>query len=563
MVRKKKEYLWERKYPQGVEWDININPRPLYSLLEKSAEKYPDNICTEFEGKTHTYLEISEFANKMAEGLQGLGVKKGDRIGLLLPNCPYYIVAYYAILKIGAIIVNFSPLYSINELSKQVKDSGIKILVTIDHRELYEKTSNLLQTTPLEKAIIGSLEKMLPFPKDKLFKLFKGNQIAAVSYGKVNIELESFFELSGNYQYVNINPLEDIAALQYTGGTTGEPKGAILTHANLYMNAVQCSLWFAGIEEGKEKIMAVLPFFHVFAMTAVMNFAIYNALALILMPKFSINQLIRDIHKKRPTLMPGVPTLFAAINNSKKLKGFDLTSLKACVSGGAPLPVAIREQFEAIASCKLIEGYGLTESSPVVSANPLIGDNKTGSIGMPLPGTVIEIRHVEGGGKKLVKDGEIGEICVIGPQVMQGYWNNEKENKEVLRGNRLHTGDLGYMDEDGYIFVVDRLKEVVIISGFNVYPREIEELLYKHTSISEAAVIGLPDEYKGQKLKAFIKLRLGEELSQEKVTDYLKGKLAKYKVPEEIEFVKELPKTMIGKVDKKKLSSGSDKRSNI
>lgn len=549
MAPRKKTHLWEKNYPKGITWDIKVTPQPLFDLLEKSAAKYPDNLCLEFEGAEWSYAQVLELVNKVAHGLQESGVKPGTRVGLFLPNCPYFVISYYAILKIGAIVVNYNPLYAITELTYQVKDSGTSFLITLDQAMLYEKASNLLQTTPLEKVIIGSLTAMLPFPKNKLFKWFRRNEIASVNYGKINISLESFFELSGKYKYVEINPQKDIAVLQYTGGTTGTPKGAILTHANLYVNAVQCSMWFAGLDEGKERMMAVLPFFHVFAMTAIMNFSILNGFAIFLVPKFSVSNLVSDIQKKKPTILLGVPTLFAAINNCLQSQKSDLSSIKAAVAGGAPLPLEIKKKFEKIAGCKLIEGYGLTESSPVAAANPLYGKNKDGSIGMPLPGTIIEIIAT----KKINKDDKIGEICIKGPQVMSGYWNNDKETKGALKAGRLHTGDLGYMDEDGYVFIVDRIKEIIITAGFNVYPREIEELLYKHTSISEAAVIGVPDKYKGEKIKAFIKLRNGESMQPEDVYNYLKGKLAKYKLPTEIEFVKDLPKTLIGKICKKEL----------
>lgn len=552
MVRRKKAYPWEKSYPEPLNWDVAIEPRPLFHMLEKSVEKYPNNLCLEFEGMEYTYAEVYSLVNKVAEGLQNIGVKKGVRVGMFMPNCPYFVICYYAVLKIGGIVVNCSPLYSITELVRQIKDSGTTVLVTLDHAMLYEKTSNLLRTTQLERAVIGSLENMLPFPKNKLFRWFRAKEIASVHYGKINIELESFFELEGKPVHVDINPLEDIAVLQYTGGTTGTPKGAMLTHANLYINTTQCSIWFSGLEEGKERMMAVLPFFHVFAMTAVMNFAILGGHALLLVPKFNILNLIKDIARKKPTIMPGVPTLFAAINNFAKLKRYNISSLKACVAGGAQLPVEIKRKFEEVTGCKLIEGYGLTECSPVAAANPLYGENREASIGLPLPGTVIEIRETEGS-RKLVKGKEVGEICVIGPQVMKGYWHNDKETKEVLRSGRLHTGDLGYIDKNGYVFVVDRIKEIIIVSGFNVYPREIEELLYKHLLIEEAAVIGLPDSYKGQKIKAFIKLRPYAELTEDDVLNYLTGKIAKYKIPEEVEFVKDLPKTMIGKICKKDL----------
>ncbi len=551
MAQRKKTYPWEKTYPADITWDIDISPRPVFSLLEKSAAKFPDNLCMEFMGKEYTYLETFNLANKVAEGLQHSGVTKGTRVGLMMPNCPYFTICYYAILKIGGIVVNFNPLYSISELAEQVKDSGASFLVTIDNVMLYEKTAKLLQTTPLEKAVIGSLAKMLPFPKNMLFKLLKRNEIASVHYGKINIELESFFNLEGKSKPVDINP-DDVAVLQYTGGTTGTPKGAILTHANIYINAKQCSAWFAKLEEGKERVMAVLPFFHVFAMTGVMNFSILNGFAMLLVPKFSISHLIEDIQNKKPTILPGVPRIFAEINKFADLAKYDLSSLKACVAGGAQLPLEIKHKFEEVSGCKLIEGYGLTECAPVAAANPLFGENKEGSIGLPLPGTIIEIREIDGK-NKLVKEGEAGEICIIGPQVMQGYWNKDDETKKVLKSGRLHTGDLGYMDSDGYIFIIDRIKEIIITSGFNVYPREIEELLYKHVAIEEAAVIGIPDDCKGEKIKAFIKLTPQSSLSKKQIHEYLEGKLAKYKLPEEIEFVSELPRTLIGKIAKKEL----------
>lgn len=549
MPPRKKTYPWEKNYPEGIKWNVTIPASPLFQLLDEAAKKYPENLCLEFEGANWSYAETLQLVNKVAHGLQESGVKPGTRVGLFLPNCPYFVICYYAILKIGAVVVNYNPLYAITELTHQIKDSGTSFLITLDQAMLYEKASKLLQTTPLEKIIVGSLINLLPFPKNKLFAWFRKNEIASVNYGKIVISLESFFNLSEKYKYVEINPEKDLAVLQYTGGTTGTPKGAMLTHANLYSNTIQCSMWFAGLDEGRERMMAVLPFFHVFAMTAIMNFSILNGFAILLMPRFSVNNLVRNIHKKQPTILPGVPTLFAAINNYQDLAKYNLSSLKAAVAGGAPLPLEIKKKFEEVSGCKLIEGYGLTESSPVAAANPLHGENRDGSIGMPLPGTIIEIVA----NKKISPDEKIGEICIKGPQVMFGYWNNEKETKQVLKAGRLYTGDLGYIDDDGYVFVVDRLKEIIITSGFNVYPREIEELLYKHTSISEAAVIGVPDEYKGEKIKAFIKLRTGEVMQAEDVHNYLKGKLAKYKLPEEIEFVADLPKTLIGKVSKKDL----------
>jgi long-chain acyl-CoA synthetase len=559
MTDRKKEYPWEKNYPENINWDSPIPIAPLYSILEESAVKYPENICIDYYGRKYTYAEVNALSSKMAKGLQEHGVKKGTRVGLLLPNCPTFIIAYYAILKCGAVVVNYNPLYTVNELLHQVVDSGTTFMVTLNLRVLYEKTSNLLQTTPLEKVIVSDFKEMLPFPKDVLFGWFSKNEMASVVYSRVNISMKDLMENDGFYKVQEIVPEDDLAVLQYTGGTTGVPKAAMLSHANLYANTVQTGLWFDGLEEGGEKMMGILPFFHVFAMTVVMNLSIYKACEIVIHSKFDIGLLIKDIERKKITLLPGVPTLFASINNYKKLKSFNLSSLKFCMSGGAPLLEEVKKTFEETSGCTLIEGYGLSETSPVVIANPIFGVHKNGSIGIPFPGTIVEIRDTEGR-HGLVAKGKVGEICIKGPQVMLGYLNNEEETKTVLKSDRLHTGDLGYMDSDGYIFVVDRIKEMIISCGFNVYPREIEEELQKHTSVEEVSVVGIPDEYRGQNVKAFIKLRVGEKLTEAQVKDFLKGKLAKYKIPSEIEFRDNLPRTLIGKISKKELVKTSVKK---
>ncbi len=557
MTKRKKEYPWEKNYPEGIKWDSPIGAEPLYSILDNSAKNYPDNICIDYYGKKYTYAEVLEAANKMAKGLQSHGATKGTRIGLLMPNCPQFIISYYAILKIGGIVVNYNPLYTTNELTHQVTDSGTTMMITLNLNLLFKKTANMLQTTPLTRVIIADFMDSLPFPKNILFGMFKANEIARVAFNTVNILAKELMNNDGKYRPVEINPHEDTAVLQYTGGTTGTPKGAILTHANLYANTIQSGLWFDGLQEGAEKMIGILPFFHVFAMTVVMNLSIYKACEIIMYSKFDVTLLLKDIDRKKATLMPGVPTLFAAINNHKSLKSYNLSSLKFCMAGGAPLPLEVKEKFEATSGCTLIEGYGLSETSPVAVANPLFGENKSGSIGIPFPGTIIEIRDVEGR-HGLMQKNEIGEICIKGPQVMKGYLNNPQETEAVLKGDRLHTGDLGYMDKDGYVFIVDRLKEMIISSGFNVYPREIEEEIYKHPYVTEAAVIGLPDEYRGQIIKAFVVIRTGEKLTSEQLKEFLNGKLAKYKLPSQVEFRKSLPKTMIGKISKKDLLKGDD-----
>ncbi|PIR37453.1 MAG: dicarboxylate--CoA ligase PimA [Alphaproteobacteria bacterium CG11_big_fil_rev_8_21_14_0_20_39_49] len=553
MVIRKKEYLWEKSYPENIKWDSPIVLKPLHLILDESAKKHGDCICVDYYGKIYSYNDILKLSDKFAKGLQDNGLKKGDRVGLFMPNCPLFIVAYYGVLKAGGIVVNYNPLYTVNELMHQVQDSKTKIMVTLNLSLVFDKTVSLLQSTMLEKVIVGDFQKQLPLLKGVMFGLFKKKSVASVSYGEANIYADSFYENDGNFKHVEINPQEDIAVLQYTGGTTGLPKGAMLTHANLYSNTIQTGAWFEGLKEGEEVMFGVLPFFHVFAMTVVMNLSILKACKIVVHSRLEIGNLLKDIPKKKITLMPGVPTLFTALNNHKKTPDYNLSSLKFCISGGAPLPLEVKERFEEIAGCKLIEGYGLTESSPVAVANPLFGENKKGSIGIPLPNTVVEIRDIEGE-RKPMPIGEIGEICIKGPQVMKGYLGNEAETKATIRSGRLHTGDMGYMDKDGYIYIVDRLKEMIITSGFNVYPREIEEELYKHPCVDEASVLGVSDDEKGQLVKAYIKLKQGEMVTEAQIKEFLKGKIAKYKQPAYIEFVEEMPKSLIGKILKRELS---------
>ncbi len=551
MTKRKKDYPWEKNYPEGVEWDIEIPAVPLYKILDDAVAKFPESVCIDYYGKLYSYEEIGDEVNRLAKGLQRMRLPKGIKIGLLMPNCPQFLIAYYAILKIGAVVVNYNPLYTINEIGNQVIDSDTRLMITLNMTVLCEKTSNLLQTTCLEKVIIASLQDSLPFPKNVLFGILKKSEMASIAFGRVNVSYETLIENDGKYKEVEIKPKEDLAVLQYTGGTTGLPKGAMLTHYNLYANTIQSGIWFHELEEGEERMMGVLPFFHVFAMTVVMNLSVHKACRIIMHSRFDIGQILKDVQKKKATLLPGVPTLFTAINNFKKIDKYDLTSLKACLCGGAPLPLEVKERFEEMSGCALVEGYGLTESSPVVAANPMFSEGKPGSIGLPFPGTVIEIRSTEGRRPLMPKD-KVGEICITGPQVMKGYFASDDTN-DVIRSGRLHTGDLGYMDKDGYIFVVDRIKEMIISSGFNVYPREIEEVIYKHPDVEEAAVIGVDDQYRGQLVKAFVKLKDGRELEEKELKEFLKGKLVKYKLPSVIEFRDELPKTLIGKISKKDL----------
>jgi long-chain acyl-CoA synthetase len=488
-----------------------------------------------------------------------MGVGPGVHVGILMPNCPQFIISYYAILKAGGTVVNYNPLYSVPEICHQIEDSKTHIMMTLSLALLYPKVASALGKTNLKTIIVGDFDSALPCSKKFTFRLFRRKHIAKVPNDANHVRLEALLKKGSNFQQVAIHPESHIAVLQYTGGTTGVPKGAMLTHANLYINALQCGMWFTGLHYGKEKILAALPIFHVFAMTVNMNLAILTGSTILLHPRFDIKAILRDITRKRPTLMPGVPTMFAAFNNYPDIGTYDLTSLKMCFSGGGPLPQEVKAAFEKLSGCKLVEGYGLSETSPVASANPLFGVNKTGSIGIPLPATIIRIADIADATKTVVV-GEIGEICIKGPQVMSGYFNQLEESAHVLKDNFLHTGDLGYMDEDGYVFVVDRLKEMIISGGYKVYPRNLEEILYQHPDILEAAVIGVHHPERVQATKVFVVRKKDRPLTEADVRTHLRGKISAYAMPHLVEFRDVLPKSAIGKILKKTLIEEESKK---
>lgn len=543
---------WLRNYPKSIDWGAPIPRAPLQNLLLDSAVKYPDRPCLDFMGRRYTYAEVRDLAQRAAAGFQRLGVKKGTRVGLLLPNCPYSIIAYFGVLLAGGIVVNYSPLYAAPQLRDQVEDSGTEIMVTLDVELLYPKVAPMVGTTCLRQLIVGSLADVLPFPKNVLYPIAKRKDLYRGARKANDVAFRDLLQNDGKFTPVPVDPERDVAVLQYTGGTTGVPKGAMLTHANLYANAHQALLWLEGAEWGREKMLGALPFFHVFAMTVAMNLAIYIGGEIILHPRFVLDDVLRDIHRKRPTLVPGVPTMFAAINQSPKVKRLDLRSIKFCISGGAPLPVQVKQKFEDLTGCKLVEGYGLTEASPVAACNPLYGVNKAGSIGQPLPGTSIVITDRDDP-KRIVDPGQRGEICIAGPQVMAGYWNRPEDTAKVIVDGRLRTGDIGAMDEDGYVFLIDRIKDLILVGGFNVYPRNVEEAIYQHSAVAEVTVCGVPDQRLGQAVKAFVRVREGSMLTEPELLDFLRSRIGKHELPRQIEFRAQLPKTLVGKLSKKEL----------
>lgn len=539
-------------YPDDIDWAAPLPLQTMPQMFEAAAARFAGRPMLDFLGKRYDYAEVEDLVFRAAKGLQRLGLRKGDRVGLFLPNSPVFVISYFAVLKAGGVVVNLNPLYAEREVRNIIDDSGMEIAVTLDLKPLYEKIAPMLGATALKRLAVARLADCLPWPKSWLFPLAKRREIAHWPRDQRHVAFRELLANDGRPADVKIDPLTDLAALQYTGGTTGAPKGAMLTHANLAANVEQCARWCVEARPGEERMLGVLPFFHVFAMTAVMNMSIRIGAEIIMLPRYDLTQTLETIAEKKPTLFPAVPTIYTAINLRPDRAKYDLSSIRFCISGGAPLPVEVREAFMRNTGCVLVEGYGLTEASPVACCNPQRGVNKAGSIGLPLPGTLVEIVSLEDG-ETVLGPGEKGELCIRGPQVMAGYWRCADETAEVMRGGRLHTGDVGYVDADGYVFIVDRIKDMILSKGYNVYPRNVEEAIHQHPKVAECVVAGLPDDYRGQVVKAYIRVLDGESLTAEELTDFLKDKLSPMETPKLIEFRAELPRTMIGKLSRKAL----------
>ena len=554
-------FPWEAHYPEGLAWPLEVAPRPLYSLLDAAAASYAERPCLDFLGRKSSYKEIAQLVDRAAKGFQTLGVGKGVRVGLFLPNCPYYVICFFAVLKAGGTVVNYNPLYANREIARQIEDSRTTIMVTLNIRGLYPKVAPRLADTGLKTIVVGSMGGLLPWRERTLFALLRRKEIADVPYDKRHVKFKKLIDNDGKPQPVAIDPLRDVAVLQYTGGTTGLPKGAMLSHAALDTNTRQVSMWAVGARPGEEKVVGALPLFHVFGMTAVMNVGIASGFEIILLPRFRLDQLLKVIAQERVTVMLGVPTMFSAINTSKLLEQYDLSSLRFCISGGAPLPLEVQETFEQLTGCMLVEGYGLTEAGPVCTLNPFGGAHRPGSVGLPLPGTLIEIVSLDEPGRRLPL-GQRGEICVTGPQVMAGYAERPEETAETLRDGRLHTGDVGYIDRDGYVYVIDRIKDLILNGGFNVYPRMVEEAILLHPAVAEASVCGVPDRHRGEIVKAYVRLHEGASLEVAELRAFLKDKLAPFEQPKQIEVRAELPLSWLGKPSKRALIAEELRRLN-
>ncbi len=547
-------FPWVKSYHPDVVWHVNTEPHAIHELMDRAQQRFGKNICTSFLGKEMTYYEVHKLVNQATKGLQKIGVKRGVKVGLMFPNTPAHIIFYYAILKAGGTVVNYNPLYTLSELEYQVKDSETQIMITHDLKIMFEPVEKLLENGSLKQAVVCPFSDFLPSVKSFLFRLLKGKELSkpeqSSQAGKIHI-YKNLINNDGRYQPVDIDIVNEPAVLQYTGGTTGRPKGAMLSHSNLSYNVAQSRQWYVEGVEGEEKIITILPLFHVFGMTGIMNFGVSYGAEIILIPKFEVEDVAKLIDKKKPTWMPGVPTIFIAFNNFPKIKNYDLSSLRYCLSGGAPLPVEVRHEFVALSGCQMPEGYGLSETAPGAVMSPS-GNIREGTIGVPISGTEVSIRSLDNPEQEMPL-GEKGEICIKGPQVMLGYWNKPEETAKVFVGDFFRSGDVGYMDEDGFIYIVDRIKDLILCSGYNVYPRQIEDAIYQHPAVEEVTVIGIPNKYRGEAPKAFIKLREGASLTTDEIMNFLKDRISKIEMPEEIEFREELPKTMIGKLSKKEL----------
>lgn len=542
-----KERVWLVKYPSKVPPTLTYPEIPLDQLLRETAAKYPSMTATIFYGAKMTYREIDEGASAFAGALARLGIEQGDRVGVLLPNSPPFVMTYHGIVRRGCIVVQMNPLLSPHELRNELRDSGAVALVTTD--PLLDKAAEACFETPVRHVIIAAPASYVPLLLRPMVKA-KTRPKGEVRFPE-GVKVHSFEALlreGHNPPKVEFDPKEQVAVFQYTGGTTGLPKAAMLTHFNLVANTLQTDAWTYGLEKGNEVFLCVLPFFHSYGMTVGMNLAIVKASTMLLLPKFDPVETAKAIRQYKASLFPGVASMYAAVAYHAEKGKVDISSVKVCVSGGGPLPREVHDRFVKATGAKLVEGYGLSEASPVTHCNPIWeGENRIGSIGLPFPDTDCKIVDLETGTKEL-PPGEVGELVIKGPQVMKGYWNKPEETAQTLREGWLYTGDIASMDEDGYFRIVDRKKELVIVGGFNVYPREVEEVLYQHPKILEAAVVGVKHPLRGEMVKAFVVLKEGEHATETELISFCRERLAGYKVPREITFVKELPKTPAGKV---------------
>ncbi len=547
------EASWLRFYEDGVPRHLQIPDWKVPDFLDAAAQRHAKRTALRFfvnprlPSSRMTYAELRDASLRFAAALFTLGVRKGDRVAIMLPNCPQFVVAFYGMLRIGAIAVNTNPLYVSREMKEQFGDSGAETVVLLP--QFLPRLREIQGATPVRRVIVADIAGTLPWPVRLLVHLRQRRHGEHVRI-RPEADLHRFellvAESPPTPPPVALEP-SDVALLQYTGGTTGVPKAAMLTHRNLVANTLQVAAWFAKAVEARETALAAIPFFHVYGMTTCMLFGIHKAAEIVMLPRpRPVDDVLALLDKARVTFFPGVPTLYNAINNHPRVKEFDLRSVRFCISGAAPLPLEVAETFERLTGGRLVEGFGMTEASPVTHCNPLFGRRKVGSIGVPLPETEARVVDLETG--QPLPPGREGELVLRGPQVMLGYWNRPEETAATIRDGWLHTGDVARMDEEGYFFIVDRKKDMIAASGFKVLPREVEEILYMHPKVQEAVVAGVPDPYRGETVKAYVVAKAGQEATADEIREFCRLHLAAFKVPTQVEFRKELPKSLVGKI---------------
>lgn len=522
------EKKWLSVYPDSVSKEIEVPDIPMQQILQNTFQSYPNHTAITFYGRKLSYQELFLASQAFASALQKKGVQKGDRVALMLPNCPQYVIAYYGALTTGAIITQINPMLVERELQYILQDSGAETIVVLDG--LYPKVKSIQENGNVKNIIVVSLQP-------------------SVADYHPDVSFDDFIKTGdGNITPVTFDPENDIAVLQYTGGTTGRSKGAMLTHRNILANVVQSFEFFKhDLQIGSERTLAIIPLFHVFGMTSAMNLSVYIAGDSIMLPRFELEEVLETIKREQPTTFPGVPTMYVALTNHPKAEEYGMGSIRVCNSGSAPMPLELLREFERKSGAKILEGYGLSEASPTTHCNPAFAERKPGSVGIGFPSTDYKVVDL-GEGIKEVAPGELGELIVKGPQVMKGYWNMPEETAVTLKDGWLYTGDIAKVDEEGYLYIVDRKKDLIIASGYNIYPRDVEEVLYEHSAVQEAVVIGIPDAYRGETVKAVLVLKSNQKVSQQDIIDYCRVNLSAYKVPQLVEFRDELPKTNVGKI---------------
>ncbi len=544
---------WFRFYEPTVPRDVELPEIPLHEVLDRAAAAWPDRIAVRFfvnpglPAATLRYRELADATRRFALALAHLGVKKGDRVALMLPNCPQFVIAFYAVLRLGAIAVNTNPLYVSREMAHQFADAGAETVILLD--QFYPRMQEAQSQTQVKRVIVTDVAESLTWWARLVVHAVQrkhGERVTVRPQGDV-FSFKALLAAHGPHPPQVEVASSDVALFQYTGGTTGTPKAAMLTHRNLMANVLQIDAWFTTADKGQEVMLAILPFFHVYGMTLCLLYGLWCGAEIVVMPRpRPIDHVMKILQRTHASVFPGVPTLYTAINHHPQVRHFDLSSVKICLSGSAPLPMEVQQRFEALTGGKLVEGYGLSETSPVTHANPLAGTRRPGSIGLPLPGTDARVVDLET--KEPLPVGEVGELSMHGPQVMKGYWNRPEETAAALRDGWFYSGDIGRMDEDGFFYIVDRAKDMISASGLKVLPRDVEEVLFTHPAVAEAVVAGVPDPYRGETVKAWIVLKPGATATAEEITAHCKQGLAAFKVPKLIEFRSELPKTVVGKI---------------